>query len=267
MTQRILIFDSGVGGLSIYQAIMRKCPALNICYVLDNEKFPYGELASEIIIQRCCQIVPTLVKRLRIDIAIIACNTASTYVLDKIRSLLDIPIVGVVPAVKPATSQTQNNCIGILATPATVQGAYLKQLVAQFAADKTILTLGSTTLVEQAERKIAGELVCFHALSKALAPWLIRDEKPDTVVLGCTHFPLITAELEQLMPGTNWVDSGEAIARRVFSLLSAQQAVDVKGLQTGRGTFNPVFYTQQSAEIKKLTLPLYKMGLGPMKLI
>lgn len=254
MSYRVLIFDSGVGGLSIYMSMAQKLPKLDVSYVLDNAAFPYGNLNSDVLIQRCCQIIPRLVLEQAFDLVIVACNTASTSVLDALRTQVSIPVVGVVPAVKPAAALSQTGCIGVLATPTTVQSAYLTELIHNFAQNKRVYTLGSVALVEQAERKMLDKPVDLTCVRRELKPWLDDQHCPDTIVLGCTHFPLIQAELAQILPDVRWVDSGEAIARRVSTLLSLpMQILDEKSPPL---CLNHVFYTQESPALNMLKLSL-----------
>ncbi|SET39554.1 glutamate racemase [Thorsellia anophelis] len=216
----ILIFDSGVGGLSVYQEIEKLLPDLHFIYAFDNEGFPYGEKSEKYIKERVVKIVTAVEQQYPLSLAVIACNTASTVSLPPLREQFSFPIVGVVPAIKPAAKLTSNHIVGILATKATVQREYTHELIERFAADAKIVLLGTSELVEIAEDKLHGKPVELEALKRILQPWLLMKEAPDTVVLGCTHFPLLTDELLQVLPaGTRLVDSGVAIARRTAWLL------------------------------------------------
>jgi glutamate racemase len=219
VSKRVLIFDSGVGGLSVYDEIRRVLPNLDYIYLFDNAKFPYGELPAHELVHRCCGLISRVVARHPVDLVVIACNTASTQVLPSLRTLLSVPVVGVVPAIKPAAKLTKNGCIGLLATPATVSRPYTEKLILEFAAHHRVLRCGSTELVIQAERKLAGEPVDQARIHEILAPWREAEISPDTIVLGCTHFPLLKEEILHALPGTMLVDSGSAVARRVQSLV------------------------------------------------
>ncbi|MGK2959691.1 MAG: glutamate racemase [Candidatus Malihini olakiniferum] len=211
----VLVFDSGVGGLSVYNETWQLLPNFHYIYAFDNEAFPYGEKPPEFIVERVVQIVSAVQKRYQLTAVVIACNTASTISLPALRESFMFPIVGVVPAVKPAAKLTRNRIVGVLATRATVQQSYTHELIARFATDCQILLLGSAELVELAEAKLQGDNVSLLALQQILHPWLKLPEPPDTVVLGCTHFPLLSKELQLVLPnGTRLVDSGAAIARR-----------------------------------------------------
>lgn len=223
----VLIFDSGVGGLSVYREIREKLPEAHYIYVFDNEAFPYGEKSQEFIIDRVVRIVSAVAEKHFLAAIVIACNTASTVSLPALRAkFTDIPIVGVVPAIKPAAKLTCNGVVGLLATRATVKRPYTHELIERFATDCKVHSLGSAELVELAERKLHGEEVSLDALRKILTPWLKMKEPPDTVVLGCTHFPLLADELLSVLPdGTRIIDSGAAIARRTAWLVVNQAKI------------------------------------------
>lgn len=223
-----LVFDSGVGGLSVYQEVRQLLPDLHYIYAFDNEAFPYGERSEEFIVERVVEIVSAVQQRHPLAIVIIACNTASTVSLPALRERFSFPVVGVVPAIKPAAKLTRNGIVGLLATRATIQRPYTHDLIARFATDCKIILLGSAELVELAEAKLHGEEVSREELRRILRPWLRMPEPPDTVVLGCTHFPLLAAELAEVLPdGTRLVDSGAAIARRTVWLIANQDNVSL----------------------------------------
>ncbi|EOD8960008.1 glutamate racemase [Providencia stuartii] len=225
----ILVFDSGVGGLSVYREVKKLLPNAHYIYAFDNEAFPYGEKSEEFIIDRVYQLVDAIAKNHPLTIAIIACNTASTVSLPNLRAHFRFPVVGVVPAIKPATKLTRNGVVGLLATKGTVNREYTKELIERFATDCKVLSLGSADLVQLAERKLHGEQIPLDEIANAVKPWLRMPEPPDTVILGCTHFPLLIEELEQVLPdGTRFVDSGAAIARRAVWLINnqAEEVID-----------------------------------------
>lgn len=218
--KQLLIFDSGVGGLSIFQEVIKQSPNVNCYYLSDNAYFPYGELDESQLIERLTHLLTEFVKKYPVDLIIIACNSASTVALTSLRASFSIPVVGVVPAIKPACLTTKNGIIGLVATPATIQRDYTKQLVEQFASNKTVLNIGSTELVKLAEDKLQGKAVDKHCLQAVFQPWLNREIQPDTLVLGCTHFPLLKNEISDCFENrVTLVDSGEAIAKRVALLL------------------------------------------------
>ncbi len=218
----VLVFDSGVGGLSVYQEIQALLPSLDYIYLFDNEAYPYGELPKQTLIDRVTRLITQLVEVQGVDIVVIACNTASTIVLPHLRAILNIPVVGVVPAIKPA-SVIASKAVGLIATPATVTREYTHDLIRDFANGKSVELLGSTRLVDMAEEKLRGAAVDLDELKHVLTPIL---NKIDVAVLGCTHFPLIKEEIQMVLPEVTLVDSGKAIARRVQELLGEVRIED-----------------------------------------
>ncbi|MGO1691383.1 MAG: glutamate racemase [Marinobacter sp.] len=216
---RILIFDSGVGGLSVAACVHEAMPHVSMVYLADNAAFPYGDQPESVVIERCCSLIARALEQYPCDAIVIACNTASTVALPHLRAMTEVPVVGVVPAVKPAAAQTLNHCIGLLATPATVRRPYIDQLVGEFAADCQVERVGHPGLVQWAEGLVRGVPVPQAELDLAVVE--LRDAGVDTVVLGCTHYPLLLDNLKRSLPGVKfWMDSGEAIARRVAWLLA-----------------------------------------------
>jgi glutamate racemase len=221
----ILVFDSGVGGLSIYQEVQRLVPFARYVYASDNEAFPYGTKREEEVIARVSDVLHRLISRFAPDVLVVACNTASTVALPKLRSHIPIPLVGVVPAIKPAARVSKSRVIGLLATPGTVQRSYTRNLIDEFAQDCTVVRVGSSELVELAEDKLRGTTLDIERIRGIIAPLFAGEygSKLDTVVLGCTHFPLLKTELTAASPWpVAWVDSGLAIAKRVRFLLKGK---------------------------------------------
>ena len=215
---RVLLFDSGMGGLSITRSLWHHLPGIGVVYLADNACFPYGDRSEDDVVERCASLVEQTLLDYPCDIVVVACNTASTVVLPELRARIGQPVVGVVPAVKPAAAISRNRRIGVLATPATVNRPYLQRLIDDYAADCEITRVGSSELVRLAEDSLETGTVSALEVGPILAP-LIRGGV-DTVVLGCTHFPLVRESLAVAMPGhVTWVDSGVAIARRVEQLL------------------------------------------------
>lgn len=224
--KRVLIFDSGVGGLSVFGEIIKLNPNIQCHYLFDNAYFPYGELPRSQLVKRLRQLLAHFMHQYPTDLVVIACNSASTVALESLRAFFNMPIVGVVPAIKPATLLTANNIIGLLATPATIERVYTTKLIQEFASDKIVLRIGSTELVKIAEDKLIGKAIIQSDLKAVLAPWLHNAENnPDTLVLGCTHFPLIKDEIQACFSRPmHLVDSGQAIALRVKQLLVDETA-------------------------------------------
>jgi len=216
---RVLVFDSGVGGLSVARCIHQYRPDAELVYLADNAMFPYGDLAESVVVERCCRLIARAQEEAPCDVIVVACNTASTVALPALRAQTDVPVVGVVPAVKPAAACSENRRIGVLATPATVKRPYLDELVQTFAADCQVIRLGLPELVRWAEQRVAGTTPPQDEMDRVLAP--LRQARVDTVVLGCTHYPLLLPWLQVALPEVkHWVDSGPAIARRVDELLA-----------------------------------------------
>jgi glutamate racemase len=220
----LLFFDSGVGGLSVLGPTRRLLPNAPIVYAADSAGFPYGKRSEAEIASRVPALLGRLVERFRPRLAVIACNTASTIALEHVRSALDLPVVGTVPAIKPAAELSRSRVIGVLGTEATVRQPYVDELAAKFAADCTIIRHGSPELVELAERKLGGENVALDAVRLAVQPMFESPgaEGIDTIVLACTHFPLLAEELHAAFPHVTYVDGGEGIARRIAWLTRDQ---------------------------------------------
>jgi len=220
----LLFFDSGVGGLSVLQPTRALLPEAPIVYVADNAGFPYGARSEEDIAARVPALLAPIVERFRPRLVVIACNTASTIALDAVRAALDLPVVGTVPAIKPASEMSKSRVIGVLGTQATVRQPYVDDLAARFAADCTVIRHGSPELVELAEAKLAGEAVSVEAVRAATQPMFDaeRGAEIDVVVLACTHFPLLDDELRAAFPGVKLVDGGPGIARRIAYLTREQ---------------------------------------------
>ena len=220
----LLFFDSGVGGLSVLEPTLRLLPTAPIVYVADSAGYPYGTRGEAEIAARVPALLGRLVERFRPRVAVIACNTASTIALDHVRAALDLPVVGTVPAIKPAAAMSKSRVIGVLGTEATVRQPYVEDLAARFAADCTIVRHGSPELVALAEAKLAGDPATVEQVRAAAQPMFDAPEgdRIDTVVLACTHFPLVGAELADAYPGLQWVDGGAGIARRIAWLTREQ---------------------------------------------
>ncbi|GAA4758490.1 glutamate racemase [Sphingomonas daechungensis] len=220
----LLFFDSGVGGLSVLEPARVLLPNAPIVYVADNAGYPYGGRSEAEIASRVPALLGRLVERFHPRLAIIACNTASTIALDHVRSALDLPVVGTVPAIKPAAELSKSRVIGVLGTQATVRQPYVDNLAAEFAADCTIIRHGSPELVDLAEAKLAGDEVTVDAVRAAAQPMFdaLSGDRIDVGVLACTHFPLLREELEAAYPGVEWIDGGPGIARRIAYLTREQ---------------------------------------------
>ena len=233
MTANVLIFDSGVGGFSIFQPIRQALPGLKSCYLMDNQLFPYGIQPDDVLIERIVALCHKACQRFEIDMVVIACNTASTLALPALRQKLNIPVIGVVPAIKTAAELSHSKHIALLATPATINRPYIDQLIQDHAPDCQVTRIGSSELVKLAEQYWFSNELDEAALIEILDPCLkpkLDDHHPcqqsdtrprdvDQLILGCTHFPIINEHISRLYPQVNLVDSGQAIARRVGYIL------------------------------------------------
>jgi len=234
---QLLIFDSGIGGISVLREIKLQLPHIPIDYLFDNAYYPYGQLSENQLIKRLCYLIGGVVARDKPSLVVIACNSASTAALPALRELLDIPVVGVVPAIKPAAAMSRSKKIGLLATQGTVNRDYIDQLIAQHAADCEIVRVGSNELVAMAEEAFCGNAVPLQQLRDICAPFI---QQVDTLVLGCTHFPLLSSEIKQVtQQQVCLVDSGSAIASRVAQIITNELPLKIKtpGQQGGRALY------------------------------
>jgi glutamate racemase len=257
MTQPILVFDSGVGGLSVLGPIRDRLPDAPIVYVADNGGFPYGTKTEMEVATRVCALLGRLTERYRPRLIVIACNTASTIALAHVRGALEVPVVGTVPAIKPAAETTRSKVIGVLGTEATVRQPYVDQLAADFASDCTVLRHGSAQLVELAEAELRGRIAPASAYAGVLDGLLSQagGDRIDTVVLACTHFPLVRDRLAAAAAprALGFVDGAEGIARRTAHLLAG---AEWDGAATGRALF-----TSRNGDVDALRPALARFGL------
>ncbi|MFM5931808.1 MAG: glutamate racemase [Novosphingobium sp.] len=236
----ILLFDSGVGGLSVLAEVRKELPDAPIIYVADLAGLPYGEKSEAEIAARVCGLLGRLSERLAPRLICIACNTASTIALGMVRDVLEVPVVGTVPAIKPAALATRTGVIGLLGTKATIRQPYVDRLQSEFASDKILLRHGAPELVGAAEAVLRGETVDAAVFERA-ADGIRQQEngdRVDTVVLACTHFPLVSAQLAQAFgSGVTFVDGAAGIARRIAVLTQGQnwrRAQPDRALLTGK---------------------------------
>lgn len=216
------MFDSGVGGLTVAGEIRALAPRLTVHYSADSGFFPYGDKSDDTLRERLPRVAKALIEAARPDVFVIACNTASTLALEEVRAVLDIPVVGTVPAIKPAAKLTETGTIGLLATPGTIRRAYTARLIEEFARDKRVILHGSLELVKLAEAHARGEDIPPAEFAAAQAPLFETKggEEIDTIVLACTHFPLVRGQLIATAPRrVSYVDSGAAIARQTIRML------------------------------------------------
>lgn len=255
----IVIFDSGVGGLSVYQEVKRKLPGLDVVYCADNQGFPYGPKPESEVVERTLHCLNHLAQEYHPSLVVIACNTASTISLAGARQKLKIPVVGVVPAIKPAGEWSKSRTIGLLATPGTIEREYTHQLIRDFARDCDVISVGSSELVEMAERHLRRQPVGQQEYRAVVAPFFANCKQPDCIVLGCTHFPLLENELQAACPiPIHWINSGEAIARRVEYLLENTPSPDTP-------TSDCFVFTGDFSGIEELKPALTSMGFAEIQ--
>ena len=253
----LLVFDSGIGGLSVLRPIRAQLPNAPIVYVADSAGYPYGTRRPGDIEARVPALLGRLSERFDPELIVIACNTASTIALDGVRAALDVPIVGTVPAIKPAAERSKSRVIGVLGTQATVRQPYVDRLASEFAADCTVIRHGSAELVDLAEAKLRGEAADMPAYAAILDGLLSQPggDRIDTVALACTHFPLVEDELAAASPRPlAFVDGKEGIARRTAWLMKDKDWPDMPG--EGRALF-----TRWSPELERYRPGFAKYGL------
>ena len=254
----LLFFDSGIGGLSVLSETIKLLPRAPIVYAADYAGLPYGMKSEAELAARIPALLGRLVERYRPALAIIACNTASTIALDPVRSALNIRVVGTVPAIKPASALTQTGAIGLLGTRATIRQPYVDRLAADFASDKILLRHAAPELVHAAEAKLRGENPDSGLIQQALSGLLNQPggERIDTVILACTHFPLLRQELAAAAPRPiRFIDGAEGIARRVAYLTSdlSWPSVNREGIFVTTGDL---------ADVEPYRSALAKYGIG-----
>jgi glutamate racemase len=222
---RIVVFDSGLGGLTVFAELQKARPDADFVYAADDAGFPYGRLAEPALVARVVAVMDRLIARFSPDLVVIACNTASTAVLPTLRARFSIPFVGTVPAIKPAAAVTRTKLVSVLATPGTVKRDYTQGLIASFAADCSVTLVGASRLASLAEAVLNGRVVPDADITAEIAPAFVvkGGMRTDVVVLACTHYPLLRPQLERLAPWpVTWIDPAPAIARRVVQLLAEQ---------------------------------------------
>jgi len=228
---KILVFDSGLGGLSVYRAVKALRPDADYLYLGDDALFPYGALEPDVLVARVLEVIGAAMRDFTPDCIIIACNTASTLVLPHLRARYAMPIIGTVPAIKPAVALTKTGLISVLATPGTVSRDYTQKLIDDFARGVDVTLVGARRLAALSEAILRGESVEDAAILSEIAPAFVEKggKRSDVIVLACTHYPLILDRLEALSPWpVKWIDPAPAIAKRVVGLIG-----EVRGMGEG----------------------------------
>ena len=221
----ILVFDSGLGGLTVLREIVAARPDAHYVYVADDAFFPYGHHGEDELIARVVPLIGELIAAHAPELVVIACNTASTIVLAHLRERYKVPFVGTVPAIKPACAKSKTRRVSVLGTKGTVKREYTRALIRDFAQGCEVTLVGSGELASLAEAALSGLAVSDRDIAAELTPCFVGDSendktRTDTVVLACTHFPLLMDRLVALAPWkVEWIDPAPAIARRVSDLL------------------------------------------------
>jgi glutamate racemase len=230
----ILVFDSGLGGLSVHAELVKAIPDARYIYGADDAAFPYGNLPPDILNSRVNQVMAELIAWFQPDLVVVACNTASTICLPSLRKTFALPFVGTVPAVKPAAALSRTKTLSILGTPGTVSRDYTHDLIIQHAADCRVTLVGAPNLAGLVEAYLRGEAVSDAAVLAEILPCFREKEglRTDTIALACTHYPLLIEAYRRVAPWpVDWVDPAPAIARRVASLIAGTSNYSVEGQQ------------------------------------
>ena len=226
---KILIFDSGVGGLTVYREVIKARPDAAYIYLADDAGFPYGSQPETVLIARIIDVVGRALAEHKPDLVVVACNTASTLALAELRARFVVPFVGTVPAIKPACAQSKTKRISVLGTQATVSREYTRALIREFAAGCEVALIGSAHLASYAEAELAGKPITDSTIKDEINACFIDADgrRTDTVVLACTHYPLLLDRFKANAPWpVDWLDPAPAIARRVVDLTRDKAAGD-----------------------------------------
>ncbi len=262
---RIIVFDSGLGGLTVYGELHTVLPYARYLYVADNEAFPYGDLREEELVTRLLALFDMLVEREKPDICVIACNTASTIALAPLREHFEVPFVGTVPAVKTAAEQSRSGLFSVLATPGTVARVYTRDLIERYARDCDVTLVGAKNLAGLAERAMRGEAVNEEQLLQEIRPAFVEREgrRTDIITLGCTHYPLLVDLMEKVAPWpVTYIDPAPAIARQTKTLLSQKNAPVRSRIEPGKArTGNQLIYTGDDLVAGDIAQFLQKLSL------
>jgi glutamate racemase len=225
----ILVFDTGLGGLTVLREIVKARPDVHYVYVADDAFFPYGQHSEEWIVARVVPLIGEFIAAHAPDLVVIACNTVSTLVMTHLRTAYAVPFVGTVPAIKPACARSITKRVSVLGTKGTVKREYTQALIRDFAQECEVTLVGSAGLASLAEAALSGEAVSDQAISAEIAPCFVAHSdhsiaRTDTVVLACTHYPLLMDRLVAIAPWpVDWIDPAPAIARRVAVLLGQER--------------------------------------------
>jgi glutamate racemase len=234
----ILVFDSGLGGLTVFREAIKARPDARFVYAADDAFFPYGRQEEPKLVARVLDVMGELIAAHRPDLVVVACNTASTIVLPQLRERFKVPFVGTVPAIKPACSTSNTKRVTVLGTEATVKREYTRKLIAEHGNGCEVKLVGSPRCAELAEAELKGEPVSDTDIASEIAPCFVESggKRTDTIVLACTHYPLLLERMQKLAHWpVNFIDPAPAIARRIVDLLGP--AVPVASAQPARAVF------------------------------
>lgn len=262
LSPTILVFDSGLGGLTVFREVVRARPDAHYIYVADDAFFPYGRHSEAALIARLVPLMGELIAAHRPDLVVIACNTASTLVLAHLRAAYSVPFVGTVPAIKPACAASKTKLVSVLGTEATVAREYTRRLIRDFGQGCEIALIGSARLASLAEAALRAEPVEDAAIAAEIGPCFVErgGRRTDTIVLACTHYPLLSERLERLAPWpVAWIDPAPAIARRVTHLLGP--ASDGEKHPTERRARDRIVFTSATTPAPDLAAALTRFGL------
>ncbi len=235
---RLLFIDSGLGGLTVLRAARAAVPEADVLFIADDAGFPYGLKSDGVLVSRLLALIESAAREFVPDCIVLACNTASTIALQALRESFAVPIVGTVPAVKPAAALTRSGLVSVLATPATVAREYTRALIQQFGAGTSFTLVGTPSLAAIAEAHSSGAAIDEEAIAREIAPAFIGDggAKTDVVVLGCTHYPLLLDKLDAAAPWpVAWLDPAPAIGRRIANVLAEAGHIAGAGAKHGHG--------------------------------
>jgi glutamate racemase len=250
----ILVFDSGLGGLTVLREVVRARPDAAYVYVADDAFFPYGHHSEEQIIGRVVPLLGELIKRHVPDLVVIACNTASTLVMSHLRQAYELPFVGTVPAIKPACASSKTKRVSVLGTKGTVKREYTRKLIRDFGQGCEVTLVGSAELASLAEGALSGQEVSDAEIAAELAPCFVGQgtARTDTVVLACTHYPLLLDRLVNLAQWpVDWIDPAPAIARRVSDLLGPP------GNEGDEATAEMIFTSNRPHKLSQALMPFF----------
>ena len=257
----IVVFDSGLGGLTVLREVVKARPDAHFIYLADDAAFPYGAIPEEALITRIMHVIGKAIAEHKPDLVIIACNTASTLALKELRARYTVPFVGTVPAIKPACAHSQSKRVAVLGTQGTVHREYTMALIREFAAGCDVVLVGSPRLAGFAEGELAGRPASDAEIAAEIAPCFVDEDgrRTDTVVLACTHYPLLTARFKANAPWpVQWLDPAPAIARRVADLLHERPPASVPAL------LPQIAFTSGRSPAGKLAMALSGYGFPAM---